>query len=133
MAYRLPPNQSLHDSVITIAANNLRNTNQYNVYVNPGQQHNTSIGNHYPDIILTPINSNNVQFIIEVETADSINVSEAIIQWKPYSTLGGTFYLLVPQAYRDTAFNICRQYGIQVKFATYSIDNNNNLTIYYEQ
>ncbi|MBK9147084.1 MAG: hypothetical protein IPM12_04580 [Flavobacteriales bacterium] len=54
-------------------------------------------------------------------------------QWKQYSTLGGTFYLMVPQMDRAKAENLCRTYGIySVKFATYWVDANNNLQLNYE-
>ena len=132
MAYRNSQSQSFHDQVIQIAADNLRRTGNFIVYTNPDGQHNTKIGELYPDIILTPQNSNTVQFIIEVETADSVNASEAINQWKSYSTLGVTFYLLIPSSSRALAESICRQYGIQVKFATFWIDNNSQLIINYE-
>lgn len=132
MAYRTYQRQYIHDRVIQVAAENLRRTNNYRVYTNPGTEHNTSIGNLYPDLILTPPNSNNVQFIIEVETVDSVNANEALSQWKAYSNLGGTYYLLVPQESRILAENICRQYGIQVKFGTWTINYLNQLTITYE-
>ena len=132
MAYRNYQGQNIHDKVIEVAAENLRQTNNYLVYTNPGTQHNTRIGNLYPDLILTPLNSNNVQFIIEVETADSVNANEALSQWKAYSNLGGIFYLIVPQESRILAENIFRQYGIQVKFGTWTINNLNQLTIIYE-
>ena len=132
MAIRNALNQGSHDEVIQIASDNLRRTGNYTVYVNPGNAHNTRIGELYPDIILTPQSSNTVQFIIEVETSDSITASEAINQWKAYSTLGGTFYLLVPRTSRALAESICRQYGIQVKFATSWVDSANHLNINYE-
>jgi len=132
MAYRNYLEQNIHDRVIQIAAENLRRNNNYYVYTNPGTHHNTNIGNLYPDLILTPPNSNNVQFIIEIETADSVNANEALSQWKAYSNLGGTFYLLVPQVSRILAENICRQYGIQVKFGTWTINYLNQITITYE-
>jgi len=132
MAVRSYRIQAIHDRVITVAADNLVRGRQFNVYRNPGQQLNTRIGVLYPDIILTPTNSNNVQFIIEVETSDTVNASEALSQWKSYSNLGGIFYLLVPQASRILAENICRQHGIRARFGTYSIDSLNQLTINYE-
>lgn len=125
-------NPYLHDRVIEIAANNLRQTGNYRVYTNPGNQHNTRIGTLYPDIILTPPTTNTVQFIIEVETADSVTANEALAQWKGYSSLGGTFYLLVPRESRILAENICRQYGIRAKFGTYFTNQLNQLTINYE-
>lgn len=132
MANRQINFQTLHDRVIEIASNNLKNSNRYKVYTNPGNSKNTRIGELYPDIILTPMNDNRIQFIIEVETADSVNANEAITQWKSYSTLGGTFYLLVPQQSRILAENLCRMYSIRAKFGIYSINNLNQLTINYE-
>lgn len=132
MAYRNYQTQNIHDQVIQVAANNLGRTGNYRVYTNPGTQHNTRIGELYPDIILTPPTSNNVQFVIEVETADSVTANEALAQWRAYSAIGGTFYLLVPQTSRILAGNICRQYGIQAKFATWTINYKNQLIINYE-
>lgn len=132
MAYREYSKQSVHDRVIQIASENLMRSGNYRVYTNPGTEHNTSIGNLYPDIILTPLNSNNVQFLVEVETADSVNANEALSQWKAYSNLGGTFYLLVPQESLILAKNICIQYGIQAKFGTWTINYFNQLTINYD-
>ena len=132
MAFRSYRLQAIHDRVISVAADNLVRGRKFKVYRNPGQELNTRIGNLYPDIILTPPTSNNIQFIIEVETSDTVNASEAISQWKSYSNLGGTFYLLVPQESRVLAGNICRQYGIRARFGTYSIDFLNQLTINYE-
>ena len=132
MAIRDYNKQNIHDRVIQVAADSLRETNSYIVYINPGTQHNTRIGDLYPDIILTPTNSNNVQFIIEVETSDSVNANEALTQWRAYSNLGGTFYLLIPQESRILAENICRQYNIQAKYGTWTINYLNQLTINYE-
>ena len=132
MANRISNSQTLHDRVIQVAATNLQRTGNYTVYTNPGTQHKTRIGNLYPDIILTPPNNNNVEFVIEVETSESVNAIEALNQWRAYSNLGGTFYLLVPVESRILAGNICLQYGIQAKFATWKIDHLNQLTINYE-
>lgn len=132
MAIRDFSKQNIHDRVISVAAESLKQSGNFIVYTNPGSQHNTRIGNLYPDIILTPPNSNNVQFIIEVETSDSVNANEALTQWQAYSNLGGTFYLLIPQESKILAQNICRQYNIQAKFGTWSINYLNQLTINYE-
>ena len=102
------------------------------IRTNANQISHDKIGEFYPDVIITPINSNTVQFIIEVETIESVNAFEATSQWKPYSTLGGTFYLLVPTAARVLTESICRQYGIQAKFGTYWLDESGRLNIDYE-
>ncbi len=113
--------QHEHDSVIQSAFNNLDKTN-FKVYINPNQQQNASIKGYYPDIIITPINDTTVKFVIEVETADSINTTE-VQQWRNYSQLGGTFYLLVPSAYKNHAELVCRQNNIKARFGTYRVQN----------
>jgi hypothetical protein len=120
MAIRLYT-QNEHDSVIQAAFNNLDKIN-HRVYTNPNQQKNTSINEQYPDIIITPAGDNTVKFVIEVETSDSVNNGE-VQQWKTYSQLGGTFYLLVPFASKSTAELLCRQNGIKARFGTYRIQN----------
>lgn len=130
MAERRSDYQNLHDKVIEIAAINLKKT--YKVYTNPGTIRSTKVGELYPDIILTPTDSNSVSFIIEVETSDTVSAHEAYTQWKDYSKIGGTFYLLVPTESRVLAETICKQYSIAAKFATYWVDQNNHLQINYE-
>ncbi len=130
MAIRNFDSQTYHDRVIDIAAGRL--TGSFTVYTNPGGQQRTRIGNLYPDIILTQIGNNTVQYIIEVETVETVSHSE-VQQWKQYSTLGGTFYLLVPSQLREKAETICRTYGIySVKFGTYWVDAQNVLQLNYE-
>lgn len=121
MAIRNFNNQNEHDSVIQAAFSNLDKTN-YNVYTNPNQQKNTHINGNYPDIIITLKNDNHVKFIIEVETADSVNNSE-VNQWGKYSKLGGIFYLLVPYSCRQTAEKLVRMNGIKARFGTYRVLN----------
>lgn len=129
MAIRDYNSQTLHDRVIEVAASYL---GQWTVYKNPGQQKNAYIGNSYPDIILTNKSTNIIEYVIEVETSDTITAHEAANQWKIYSNLPGTFYLLIPSASRQQADFLCRQYGIQAKFATYWTDAFNRIQINYE-
>lgn len=120
MAFRLYT-QNEHDSVIQTAYNNLDKIN-HRVYTNPNQQKNTSIDGQYPDIIITTANDNTVKFVIEVETSDSVNNNE-VQQWRTYSQLGGTFYLLVPFACKALAELLCRQNSIKARFGTYRLQN----------
>ena len=130
MAVRNFISQNEHDNVIQAAYSRLDKVN-HRVYINPNQQKNTSINNvHYPDIIITSINDNNVKFTIEVETSDSVNSSE-VQQWKDYSEFSGTFYLLVPFASKGVAELLCRQNNIKARFGTY-IYQNGQYIINYE-
>jgi len=121
MAIRNYISQNEHDSVIQAAYNNLDKLN-HRVYTNPNQQRNTGINEHYPDLIITSVNDNIVKFTIEVETSNSVNNAE-VNQWRTYSQLGGTFYLLVPYASKPLAELLCRQNGIKARFGTYRIQN----------
>lgn len=131
MGNRNPLNQPLHDRVIQAAFEHLDKMD-HDVYINPGTNKQTSINGEYPDIIITKKNDINVKWIIEVETADSINQNEAINQWSPYSKLGGTFYLLIPKNSRNLAEQICVQNNIKARFGTYTMDSSNNIIISYE-
>jgi hypothetical protein len=122
--------QNDHDWIVQTAAARLDAT-KYSVYINPGAQKNTAVGGEYPDIIVTPRGSNAVQFIIEVETEGSVNDSEAE-QWKSYSKLGATFYILVPYPSLQAARTICLRQGIRTRFAYYWIDERRQFQIRYE-
>lgn len=128
MADRRYDTQSLHDKVISVAKSYL-NQNDYDIYENPGSYKNAGIGENYPDIILTTKGTTTVEFIIEVETADSINLAEATNQWKKYATeITATFYLLVPYNYSKITSNLCRQVGISARLGTYKQDSVGNIT-----
>jgi hypothetical protein len=74
------------------------------------------------------------EFIIEVETADSVNIIEATNQWKKYANeIKASFYLLVPLSHKNMAINLCKQVGISARFGTYQTDYLGNVTnISYE-
>jgi len=131
MATRPTESQTLHDKIIQQAYDNLDKVG-HDVYVNAGQQNNTNVGGEYPDIIITTKDDKAVKFIIEVETSDSINQSEAVTQWTKYSKLGGVFYLLLPKESRNLAEQICIQNNIKARYGTYSLDSQNNVQISYE-
>lgn len=127
MAHRNPHDQSLHDRVIDAAIGYL-NTTEYDIYQNPGSFKNAGIANNYPDIIMTKKDDKTVEFIIEVETKESITLSEASNQWKKYFTeITATFYLLVPFESKNVTLNLCRQLGITVRIGTYKVGFNGNI------
>lgn len=133
MAYRQPQNAALHDRVIQAAASRLDAVN-YDIYINPGSQKNNGIGDNYPDIILTKRGDRNVQFIIEVETSDSINLTEATQQWKKYANeIKASFYILVPFHAKQQAVTLCKQIGISARFGTYTLDGFGNVSnVHYD-
>jgi hypothetical protein len=133
MALRNNFNQSLHDKVIQLASDQLNKTN-HDVYINPGSQKNVWIGDNYPDIVMTKKGTMTPEFIIEVETSDSVNIVEATNQWKKYATeIKASFYLLVPLSHKNIAIGLCKQVGISARFGTYQSDMFGNITnINYE-
>lgn len=133
MANRNTYSQNLHDRVIQTAVSRLDRVN-YDVYSNPGSIMNISVGDNYPDIIITRKGDRTIQFIIEVETSESVNITEASTQWKKYAKdIRTSFYLLVPFAQKNLAITLCKQIGIAVRFGTYTVDPFGNITnINYE-
>ena len=133
MAIRNSYSQNLHDRVVQTAVNQLDRTN-HDVYSNPGLQKNNAIGDNYPDIIITTKGDRTVQFIIEVETSESVTIFEATSQWKKYANeIKTSFYILVPFAQKNLAISLCKQIGISARFGTYNVDGLGNITnIKYE-
>lgn len=115
-------NLQLHDDIIYKIVNVL-NTKDYDIYTNPGQEKNVGISHNYPDVIMTEKNQNTVKFILEVETTESIKLSEAESQWKRYANeIKATFYIVVPESEANLAKMLCQKIGINARFATYSVD-----------
>lgn len=133
MAIRSYTNQALHDKVIEEAANQLDSVN-HDIYVNIGNNRNAVIGDCVPDIVMTGKGSLDVQFIIEVETADSVNMTEARSQWRKFATeINASFYILVPFTHKIMAQTLCNQVGISARFGTYQVDQYGLIsTIHYE-
>jgi hypothetical protein len=128
MANRNFTSQSLHDLVIQEAVIRL-NSVDFGIYTNPNNSRNAGIGDKYPDIIMTEKGTTTVKFIIEVETDETINITEANNQWKKYATeINASFYLLVPFSRKSQAISLCKQVGISVRFATYQVNSFNNIT-----
>ena len=74
---------------------------------------------------MTEKGTKTVKFILEVETYDTINLTEAESQWKKYATdIKATFYLVVPEQEINRANELCKKVGVNVRFSTYSLENN---------
>jgi hypothetical protein len=69
--------------------------------------------------MLVPRGEKNSTIIIEVETEESVNDNHADEQWKPYSKLGRTLYLLVPANSLEEAKRIYRRTEVVAKFGQY--------------
>lgn len=119
--------QSIHDRVVSTVRNYL-NQKDYDIYENPNGYTNARIGDHYPDIIMTAKGTFTADFIIEVETGDSITLAEATYQWKKYAAINASFYILVPFSYKNIANDLCRQVGIAARLGTYQQDAFGNIS-----
>jgi len=125
MAQRNFDNNNLHDRVIAEIVNVL-NQEEHDVYTNPGNEKNAGIVGNYPDVVMTEKGGTTVKFILEIETSDSITLIEANEQWKKYANeIKATFYIVVPESSLQKAKELCQQVGVNTRFATYSLDNNN--------
>ena len=115
---------NLHDEVIRQIIGHL-NQRDFDVYTNPGQQKNAGIGDNYPDIVMTAKNERTVKFILEVEVADSVTENQASQQWKKYaSEIRASFYIVVPNGYVTRAKQYCVKYGVNARFASYTVNQN---------
>ena len=128
MAQRTTETANLHDRVVR---NIVRELNQqaFDVYINPGQEKSAGIGDNYPDVIMCEKNTKKVRFILEVETADTVTKDEAENQWKKYANeIKATFYIVVPESAAFKAKELCQQFEVNARFATFSVDDLGALT-----
>lgn len=122
---RLLSEAIIHDNVIA-EVKNVLNQKEFDIYTNPGSEKNAGIGENYPDVIMTEKGTNKVKFILEIETNNTVTWDEANSQWKKYSDeINATFYLVVPQNLLNKATTLCQQIGINVRFATYTVNSSN--------
>lgn len=122
MANRTIDTTGLHDRVIR-EIRNVLNQRDFDIYLNPGQEKNAGIGDNYPDVVMATKGTRQVQFILEIETSDSITKEEAEGQWKKYAKeINATFYIVVPESSALKAKQLCQQAGVNARFATYDVD-----------
>ena len=132
MANRTIETTNLHDRVVR-EIKNVLNQRDFDIYLNPGQEKNAGIGDNYPDVIMTTKETSQVQFILEVETSDSITKEEAEGQWKKYANeINATFYIVVPESVAFKARQVCQQAGVNARFATYDVDLTGKITFNFK-
>lgn len=130
MALRSGVRQSAHDRVIQIVA---AAQTTHHAYTNPGPQHNCSVRigleTVYPDLVLCRPGTMTVDFLIEVETENSVTEAEAS-QWATYARGPGSFWLLVPSSALVTAQTLCRRKGVAASFGCWW---NDGLSVRFER
>ncbi len=115
--------QEEHDSVIQASAETYNDYREegFGVSINLHQRQCHDIGGGiFPDLVVwLPGGEYGKTIIIEeVETSESITKREAQ-QWKRYSKLGFTFYLIVPEDYVTKAQELIDEEGISVSALEY--------------
>jgi len=131
MASRLLAKQIEHDNAVVRIAKSCWSSVKGRVYTNPDSQRNCSVKYReqevYPDIVAVAEESNMVQFVGEVETAETVTEAEAP-QWKLYAKLGSGCHLYVPRGMQAAAMSLLR--GVAgVTVWHYSCDASGSLTV----
>jgi hypothetical protein len=125
---REPTEQFEHDLVIQAAVGQFAASAKYNTYANPGAEKTVGVSGKYPDIVVTEKGSGKVRFVIEVETASSVDVTEAA-QWREFARLGPPLYLLVPQRVLPVAEGLCSKASIKCHCGYYYQDERGRFKI----
>ena len=111
MANRLTGVQSLHDSAV-YAAQDIYQKAGITVWINPGTQQNKSWRGYYIDVIVASNPEGTSAWVIEVETEDSVTLSEAQNQWKTYGRVYDNWHLAVPRGLESKARQLLAGQGV---------------------
>jgi hypothetical protein len=112
MILREAAQQSEHDSVVRGLAS-IYESKGFTVWTNPDGEKNRSFDDRYPDVIVKA-KVNDVYYLFEVETADSVTQTEAEEQWADYDGVWTRcWYLAVPQEQADEAKRLLAQNDIK--------------------
>lgn len=114
-----------HDDIVKYIQGRL--SSKFQVLANFGTEKRWNIRGVFPDVIVMS-NDKRILFIIEVETEESIIGSAP--QWRNYSNLSGTLYIVVPFAKLNEAKRLAAESGIKTKFGYYTILGNEIKVIY---
>lgn len=116
-----------HDAVVRYICE--INQSRYTVLHNlEGEENN--VAGIFPDIMLQDKGSKSLIFIIEVKKNG--NIAPCIQQWKTVEKIPAFLYIIVPEKDLSTAKSVAQVVGLTVKFGSYSVDSNHNITVKYE-
>ena len=105
--------QSVHDTVVQTAGIICKQKGRV-VCINPGSEQNCQWGGRYIDVIVKATPTADKAWVIEVETAGSVNDQEAKNQWVDYDRVyQQRWYLAVPKESEVVARGLLIRYGIQ--------------------
>ncbi len=119
-------NNTEHAKVVNQIKN--ANTEMYDVLDNLIEGKNY-IGQIFPDLIFLDKKTGKPSFIIEVRKNGGI--APCIQQWKSAISIPATLYIIVPENDLPTANSIAKVVGLQTRFGTYTINENDSITVKY--
>jgi hypothetical protein len=112
MANRIYNKQSEHDGAVRAAGQIYRDHGKH-AWINPDGEKNKDWGGRYIDIIAAANQQATSAWVIEVETDDSVNDTEAGLQWEDYSKVySQRWYLAVPSSSKAEAERLLKKHGI---------------------
>jgi hypothetical protein len=106
-----------HDRIIRQLQAKFRR--KHEVGINPGAEQTVPVGTApavlYPDVVLMSMDrGRKVQFVIEVETGESVNHLEALAEWAHLARTRAPFHLYVPAGMVDVARRLAEDNNIYV-------------------
>jgi hypothetical protein len=106
-----------HDRIIRQLQAKFRR--KHEVGINPGAEQAVPVGTApavlYPDVVLMSMDrGRKVQFVIEVETGESVNHLEALAEWAHLARTRAPFHLYVPAGMVDVARRLAEDNNIYV-------------------
>lgn len=112
MSDRYNETQSQHDNVVLNIGEAYRKRGKY-AATNPDGERNEKWSGFYIDVIAKESASSDRAWVIEVETNDSINDTEAERQWKDYDKVYSVWYISVPSESKEKAKQLLRNHNIK--------------------
>lgn len=111
MANRIYNQQSGHDGAVRAAGQIYQEHDKY-AWVNPDGEKNKDWCGRYIDVIAVANRQSTSAWVIEVETDDTVNDTEARVQWDDYAKVYQHWYLAVPTSSKTEAERLLKGHGI---------------------
>ncbi len=116
--------QEIYEKILFKLYDSLSKEN-HNIFKNNKYgEKNSSLNNHYPDLILTRKSDDSVAFIIEIPLVNEITIISLEYTWKPLSHIGPSFYILVPKNKYQETEELCIINKVKARIGTYSFIKN---------
>jgi len=118
---RSPESQDVHDRVINKIALTKIDSEIYHAGTNPGRKRDWPIRYIdfdrllFPDLVVMSRRSGRIHLICEVETEETVNGEHAQLEWKPFSTTGWNFTLVVPKLKLNEALELIDEQKLKVE------------------